>query len=173
MANIFSNQTLLDASKRTVIKLTGMFDGTTGQETANVKIVGSQLRGALAVDANNAVLVSQGGVARTSYSYSVKRLIYDINIPNGYLLIQYTGSTAPGTIAVAHGEFDLNQVDNLGSILNNATVPTGNIEFTTSGAGANNSYTVMLEIIKDGKDFDFGQIERPADFNFGSYGVTP
>ncbi len=166
MANVLTAQTLLDLNKRAVIKFTGTFDGS-GQETANTKIIGSLLRGALAVDANNNVLVSQGGSPRSNYVYSIQRIVYDMNIPNGYLTISFDGAV-PAPAASIHAPWgDLNSQSNLGIIQNNAGTPNGNVTFTTVNAQANNSYTVLVEIIKDPSTYDMGQFARPADFNQG------
>lgn len=174
MANNFSTQILTDTNKRTVIKLTGQLDAT--GETANVKIQGRNLRGALAVDTNNAVLVSAGGVPRASYNLAVRRIVYDVGIPNGYVTLNWDGAT-PGPIAILWSSYDLNLDDNLGLIRNNAITPNGNISLTATGSNTTSSYTIVIELVKNGvpgnNDFDMGQVAKPADFNFGSYGIRP
>ena len=51
MANKFTYQILRDTTTDAVIKLTGTFDGTSGQEANNSRIQANSLFGAL--DANN------------------------------------------------------------------------------------------------------------------------
>lgn len=176
MANSYSTQILVDTNKKTIIKFIGQLDAN--GETANVKVIGSQLRGALAVDTNNAVLVSQGGVARTNYNYSVARVYYDVWMPTGYLALNWTGST-PSVICTCGGAFDQDFQDNLGVIPNSAVGPTGNISFSAFGSNTNTGYTIILELHKGPNsvntacDYDMGQIAAPSDFNFGRYAVKP
>lgn len=171
MANFFYDQVILDTNKRTVIKCVGILDGS-GQESSNVKIQGQALRGALAVDANSAVTVAMGGVYRTNYRANVARIFGSVNIPSGYLKIDYSGAPIANVYA-GTGNFDLNIQENMGTIGNPLAGATGNLLFTTVGAGTNNSYTVILDIHKNGLDYDQGQIAKPSDFNFGKYSVTP
>lgn len=182
MANSFSTQVITDTNKRTVIKFTAQLDAN--GETANVKVIGSQLRGALSQDTNNAVLVSNpansalNGVPRVNYNYSIARVYYDVWMPNGYVVINWTGGT-PGEACQCGGAFDQNFQDNLGVITNNAVGPTGNISFTTVGAAASTGYTIILELHKGPTqsntacDFDMGQVAAPSDFNFGKYAIKP
>lgn len=182
MANSFTSQILIDTNKKTVIKFIGQLDNL--GETGNVKVIGSQLRGALAVDTNNAVLVSNpsnsayNGIARTNYNYTVARVYYDVWMPAGYMILNWTGST-PSVICTCGGAFDQNFQDDLGVIPNTAVGPTGNISFTSVGAVANTGYTIILELHKGPNsvntacDFDMGQVRAPSDFNFGSYNVKP
>lgn len=162
---------MLDHNKRTVIKLTGEVDAL--GETANTKIIGRLLSGALANDSNGMVLVtSPGAIPRTTYRYGISRIFADINpqIPGGYLKIQWDGAT-PATVAVLGNACDLNIQDNLGLINNNALTPNGNITFTTVNFGANGSYNIIIELHKNPLDYNQGQIQRPQDFNI--QGVTP
>lgn len=160
---------MADTNKRTVIKFTGELDANS--ETANTKIIGKLLKGALSVDSNNLVTVAMGGVPRTNYRYSIGRILHTINYPSdGYLKIQWDGAS-PSTIALLSGYCDLNMQDNLGVMYNNANTPNGNVTFTSINAGNSGVYTVIMEIYKDPKDFDQGQIAKPQDFNVA--GVTP
>lgn len=144
-------------------------------ESGNTKIIGSQLSGALAVDSNNLVLVSSGGVPRASYNYGVSRINYDVWMPNGYVTLNWDGANA-APIALLGGAYDLDVQDNLGVIKNNATGANGNITLTTSGAGANSSYSILIELDKTpggNCDFNMGQIQSPSDFQAGKYAVKP
>ena len=82
MANKFTYQILRDTNTDTVIKLTGVFDGS-GQEANNVRIQANTLFGALAT---NGYLVAnnQGGAANTTLSYYDLQLMglkYYVNMP--------------------------------------------------------------------------------------------
>lgn len=179
MALFFNDQILSDSNKKSVIRCMGVFDGS-GQETANVKIIGSTLRGALAVDSNNAVTVAMGGAAKTNYRYGISRIAGCIS-GTGYLRLDFSGSTI-GPIMTLSGSFDYNMQDNLGVIQNTAIAPTGNILFSTTGFSAQSAYSIVLELHKvvpaangvpAGTDYDQGQIAKPSDFNFGAFGIKP
>lgn len=184
MTNSFNDQIIQDSNKKTVIRCIGILDGS-GNESANVKIVGQNLMGALAVDSNNAITVAMGGTYRTNYRYSVNRITYDVNLPNpGYVRLDWSGANAVAPIWLCSGKFDMNFQENLGPIMNTANGPTGNILFTTVGAPtAQSYYCITLELHKtassSGCDYDQGQIGsggrqgRPNDFNFGTYSIKP
>lgn len=176
MANIVTVQTLTDATKKAVIKLTGIFDGS-GDESNVVKIQGRNLTGALANDVNNAVLVSNGGTPRTNYNYSIARIVYNTNITGG---VRLTWSGSPSSNAVTlSGTGDWNTEGTVSVIPNNAANATGNILLSTANSVSGSHYSIMLELHKGPNqansacDFNMGQIQRPSDFNFGTYGVKP
>lgn len=172
-ANTFSDQVMFDTSKRTIIRLSGEFDFA-NSETANTKVQGRNLRGALARDTNNAVLLTApGAIARTNYDYSVSRIWGNVYVPNGYIRIEFDGANSKSRIIdLSTGTSDFDTQDTMGSINNTANGANGNIIFSVVGAGANSSYTIMMELFK-GADFDKGQAVSPADFNFGRYSVKP
>ena len=179
MANHFDTQILSDSHKRTVIKCTGEFDGS-GQETANVKIAGMSLSGALTADTNNNVLLltttgALNGAKRTVYRYNISRIVYDVNIPNGSVKIYWDGANTQPTAFNATGSGYYNSDMNIAAIPNNANGANGNLLFSTSGAIANSCYSIILELHKDNRDYDAGQINTPGDFNFkpGGFGPTP
>lgn len=181
MAATTTVQTIFDDTKRSVIKLTGYFSASGSDETGVLKVVGQALSGALSVDANNNVLVSQGGVARTNYNYAIGHIWGQINIPaNAALQLSWTGGTANTIAFFGPGTVDMVTESNMGTVWNNATGPTGNVSLTTYGTGTNSSYTLFLEIKKGPNsgnsacDYNMGQIQKPVDFNFGpgGFGIT-
>lgn len=175
MANNYTNSIMSDTNKRFVIKLTGKLDAN--GESSNTKIIGRNITGALAVDANNMVLVANGGVPRSNYRYTIARIVYDINFPiPGYMELIWEGANTSSTLATISNQFDLNMQDNLGNITNTANGATGNIIFNSVGSATNSSYNIVLEIHKDLRDYNAGQIQRPQDFNLTSTGksiITP
>lgn len=172
-----TTQTVFDGPKKTVMIFTGSFAGAGGDESAVVKVQGLKLSGALAVDTNNNVLVSAGGNYRTNYNYAITRIVSDIY--NCTVQISWTGGSPATAWIAGPGKGDNNVEEQLGSIWNNATNPTGNIAFTTANTNAGSSYTIMLELKKGGNsgnsavDYSVGQTVRPVDFNFKPYSVTP
>lgn len=181
MAVAASVQAIFDDTKRSVFKLTGVFSSAGTDEVNVVKIQGSQLAGALSVDSNNNVLVSQGGVPRTNYNFALGHIVADVNLPAGNSIqLIWSGSTAQTAATLSPGFKDMITESNMGTIWNNATSPTGNLLLTTTGSQANSSYTIFVEIKKGPNagnsacDFNMGQIQKPVDFNFGpgGFGVT-
>lgn len=163
MANNFVGAVMADTNTRTVIRFCGEVDAV--GETANTKISGRMLKGALATDSNNRVLVASGGTPRTNYRYTIERIFYSTNFPSGgYLKLYWDGAT-PSTIALLNGTGDIDVLDNMGSINNTATTPNGNVGFTIVNPAANGFYNVILELRKDLKDYDAGQVEAPQAFN--------
>lgn len=169
MANNFNYQVISDNNKKIILYLTGELDAN--GEIANTKVIGSALPGALSVDANNNVLVANGGTPRSTYRYTVARIAHNVNIPSGYLRMYWEGTGTNSTLYDASGNFDFNAYNNIGVIPNSANSPTGNIIFSTVNASSNCSYSIFLEIHKNNLDYNAGQILRPNDFNFG--GVRP
>ena len=196
MANKFTYQVLRDTTTDAVIKLTGTFDGASGQEANNVRIQANTLFGALAT---NGYLVanSQGGSANTTLGYydlQLTGLKYYVNFPAttplGSVEIFWSGNNATGTAASAYansatifhlnaqGEFGLGE--QLPSIYNNTlvngavanTTGCGDIGISTTGATANAAYTLIVSVRKNNQMYQRGQLNDPAAFNYGAYAIT-
>lgn len=172
MANIYSYQVLNDTNQRTVIKLTGLFDGT-GQEANTVRIRANTLFGAL--DANGVPLYSGLSRSNTPLSYydlSISRVSWSTNIP-GTITLNWN-ATAPANAVVLSGSSMMMDQANWAAINNNAGAGrNGDIGIVTTGAVANSGYTIVLELKKNAQHFSRGQHADPAAFNYPPYGVTP
>lgn len=176
MPNSFTYQILKDTTEKSVIKLTGLFDGS-GQESNTSRIQANTLYGAL--DANGVPLHSSLSLSNTAlsfYNLSITRVNYSVNMPSGnaYVQLYWTGSQN-ATIAAFNRNGELDS-ENLGlpSILNNAGTPTGDIGVSTTGAVAGSSYTIVLELRKDNAMYQRGQFNDPAAFNYGpNYSLRP
>lgn len=196
MANKFTYQILRDTQTEAVIKLTGTFDGASGNELNVSRISANSLSNALAT---NGYLVANsfGGAANTVLSYydlQLTGLKYYVNFPTttspGGVEIFWSGNNASGTAASSYansatifhlqgqGEFGLGE--QLPSILNNSgdgvranTVGNGDIGITTLGAVANAAYTLIISVRKNNQMYQRGQFNDPAAFNYGSYGLKP
>ena len=92
-----TKQVLSDTNKRAVIKLTNAFESGT-DETGVLKIQANALFGALNV--TNGLLGTDYANSKPYYDLSVARITYAVNIPNGYLKIDWKGGDAAnnGTI---------------------------------------------------------------------------
>lgn len=182
MANQFSYQVLKDDTQHAVIKLTGSFDGS-GQEDNVKKIVANTLYGALATNGFPIANVF-GGSANTPLSYHglyVNRVWYDI--PSLTCDVQlYWANTDVGVTANAgvpllllqgNGEYDGNgnwiTIKNPSVTANN----NGDISLTTRGMVANSSYTIILELRKENAQYQRGQFNDPAAFNYPPFSLRP
>ncbi len=182
MANQFSYQVLKDDTQHAVIKLTGSFDGS-GQEDNVKKIVANTLYGALATNGFPIANVF-GGSANTPLSYHglyVNRVWYDI--PSLTCDVQlYWANTDVGVTANAgvpllllqgNGEYDGNgnwiTIKNPNVTANN----NGDISLTTRGMVANSSYTIILELRKENAQYQRGQFNDPAAFNYPPFSLRP
>jgi hypothetical protein len=171
MPNQFTYQVLKDTTEKAVIKLTGAFDGS-GQESNTVRIMANTLYGAL--NANTVPgLLSAGGSALPYYNLQVTRINHTVNMGStGYVNLYWQGTTAaPIMLLNRNGEYSADQ--GLPSIPNNAAGANGHIGIATSGAAANSSYSIIIELRKDNAMYQRGQFNDPSAFNYGSYGVTP
>ena len=197
MANKFTYQVLRDTQTDSVIKLTGVFDGTSGQEMNLSRIQANTLNNALAT--NNYLLAnSTNAFANTPLSYydlQITGVKYYVNFPTtnvGGVELFWSGNNATGSFASGYansatifhlnlqGEFGLGE--QLPSILNNSgdgiranTVGNGDIGIQTTGGTANSAYTLIISIRKNNQMYQRGQFNDPAAFNFkgAGYGVTP
>jgi hypothetical protein len=177
MANIFTYQVIKDTTEHAVIKLTGRFDGTNGQEDNASRIAANTLYGAL--DANSVPLRTALSVSNTAlpyYGLSVNRLWYDtLNSTNADVEV-FWSSANNETLMLLSGNGEYDGAGNWVT-LPNSEVGTpgcnGNIGIRTRGMGANNSYTIVLELRKDNHHYQRGQFNDPAAFNFGIYSTTP
>lgn len=174
MANVFTYKVLKDTTQKSVIKLTGLFDGISGNESNTARIQASSLADAL--DSSRANLLSS--VANTGalpyYGLGIEKLWYSsYNIDS--LSILWSADTSIPAFRI-HGNGIYNDAGGMMTISNEAKGSAncnGNIGIVTSGAVANGSYTIILELRKDNYDYQRGQLNDPAAFNYGDYGMRP
>ncbi len=125
MADLVTSQTLIDGAKNVVMKFTNTSDGT--GEAAVLKVDVSALSGA----------PSRVRIKKIHYSVAgmVARLIWDATTDVTILDLQ------------GDGHFD---AECFGGLYNNAgTGVTGDILLTTVGHTAADSYSIILEMVKD------------------------
>lgn len=195
MSNKFTYQVLRDTQTDSVIKLTGVFDGTSGQESNLSRIQANTLSNALAT--NSYLLANATSqFANTPlpyYDLQVTGVKYYVNFPTssvGGVEIFWSGNNATGSFASGYansatifhlnlqGEFGLGE--QLPSILNNSgdgihanTIGNGDIGIQTTGGTANSAYTLIISLRKNNSMYQRGQFNEPAAFNYKPYGVTP
>jgi len=181
MPNKFTYQVLRDTTTDAVIKITGQFDGQSGNESNTARIVANSLYGAL--DANSVPLRSSLSVSNTPLPYYNLQLTsaqYFVSMstaaPPGSVELFWTGSG--GTSANNATIFYLNGNGEYGSqqnpaILNNSIGPNGNLGINTYGVTANTAYTLIISLRKDNAMYQRGQFNDPSAFNYGPYGPKP
>jgi|GEM_PF-5992127 len=191
MANKFTYQVLRDTTTDAVIKLTGTFDGSSGNESNVSRISANTLANALA---NNGLLLStqNANTALPYYDLQLTGLKYYVNFPVsspiGSVELFWSGNNT-GTAASSYansatifhlqgqGEFGLGE--QLPSITNNSgtgaanTVGNGDLGVATQGATANSSYTLIVSVRKNNAMYQRGQLSDPAAFNYGQYSLKP
>ena len=179
MANQFTYQILKDTNQKAVIKLTGFFDGASGDESNVARIAANTLYGAL--DANNVPLRSSLSLSNTAQSYyglSIDKIWFEANFAGtGHARLFWNATTAKTIIGVTgQGVGAYNDNGNWVTIPNNAAGTAGcigDIGIQTYGATANSTYNIVIELRKDNANYDRGQFEDPAAFNFGNYSLKP
>lgn len=176
MANVFTYQVIKDTTEKAVIKLTAKFDGS-GDEDNSARIQANTLYGAL--DANNVPLNSALSVSNTAkpfYGTTVHRVWYDtLNATNADVEL-YWNSANTGTLMLLSGNGEYDGAGNWVTIPNSEIGQdgcNGDIGVRTRGMGANNSYTIVIELRKQNEYYQRGQFNDPAAFNYGEYSITP
>lgn len=163
MANVITEQKLIDKNNRALLKYTMVGDGTAQANTTLVDV--SMLSGAL----NTSGYIMSSNVNPLSYyGTTIRRMYGHINANNagGSVKLTWGGSANTDIVVLGAGYFDFNFDDNAGggAIPNNATSPTGDILYSTS-LGPGGSFTLFLDLRKDNKYYDAGQSADPAAFN--------
>jgi hypothetical protein len=180
MANAFTYQVLKDTQQKAIIKITGFFDGASGDESNNARIAANSL--AFAMDSSKANLLSS--TANTGplpyYGLAVEKIWYNTSIVSPGHARLYWSSGSPSNnktiIGISNGQGAYNDPGNWITIPNNAAGTAGcngDIGITTFGVTANATYNIILELRKDNSQYDRGQLEDPAAFNYKPYGLEP
>jgi len=174
MANSFTYQVIKDTTEHAVIKLTGSFDGSSGQEANAVRIQANTLYGAMDTSKGNLLTSAANTGALGFYGLSLYRLWYDC-AAGGDVTLYWNASTQVPLMALnGNGEYD--SAGNWVTIPNNAKGTSGckgDIGVTTRGMTTNDSYTMILELRKDNEHYQRGQLSDPAAFNYGGYSLRP
>jgi len=129
MADAVTSQTLQDGDKSVVMKFTNISDGT--GEAAVKKVDVSALQ-------------TQSGSGASCTSVTIDRVWYECSGMAVDLLWDASTDVLAWTLS-GYGYFDFRQA---GPLVNNASSPTGDIMFTTTGAGSGDRYSIMLSMTK-------------------------
>ena len=129
MADAVTSQTLQDGDKVAVMKFTIISDGS--GESAVKKVDVSALQ-------------TQSGSGASCTGVTIDCIWYECNGMSVDLLWDASTDVIAWTLS-GYGYFDFRSA---GPLINNASSPTGDIMFTTTGAGSGDRYAVMLKMTK-------------------------
>jgi hypothetical protein len=130
MADAVATQILVDDTRRAVFKFTNISDGT--GETAVVKV-------------DVSALASYQGKACTSVAIQT---VDAITIGMGLNML-WDATTDVVILTMGENDFFTFDFSRFGGLTNNAGAgKTGDILFTTVGAGSGDKYTVVMEVLK-------------------------
>ena len=163
MANVITEQRLIDNNKRALIKYVATLDTATSN---NVLVNASQLR--LALNANGYVMQSNTHI-KSTYRTTIKR-IFGNSKANGYIKLLWNGSTnTADIITITNGNFDY-YFDSMGDgavIPNPDATSNGNILMNVVTPSSADALTLFIDLRKDSRDYDAGQTADPVAFNRG------
>ena len=168
-------QILKDTTEHTVIKLTARWTDSVQEDNPN-RISANTLYGAL--DANNIPLrtMASSNVAKPYYGLSVFRVWYDTVNATASDVELYWNADPVVSLMMLSGNSEYDGAGNWVTIPNAAKGNTGcngDIGIRTRGYTANNSYTIVIELRKDNEQYQRGQFNDPAAFNYGPYALKP
>lgn len=133
MADAVTSQTIFDGERMAVMKFTNISDGT--GESAVVKVDVS----ALAADS----------LGQACDGVTIERVHYSIGGMSVSVLWDATADVPALILAPGQSTFDFTKIQ----IPNNSGAgKTGDILFTTNGAAAGSTYTIVLEMVKSYAD---------------------
>lgn len=163
MATVITKQTLVDTNRHTVIKVVGA-----GGTDSNVSLI---------VAANLAFAVNATGQVSTLNPKRLNRI--EISriwgqgqiSPGKSVTLAWGGNNNTAIVTFGAGPFDYNF--SAGSTAGTINIPdtancTGDIVFSST-ANSTDTWTLFIDIKKDGRDYDQGQRADPAAFNYGPW----
>ena len=169
MANLIREHRIIDNNRRALIKYVCISDGTQFSNTVLVDV--STL--AFALNANGQIMQSNTH-PRSTYRTTISKIKGDTSVgPNatGYVKLQWHGATNSEIIVASSSSFEYSGEtwgSNGGWTLPNPEAnSSGDVLISTVGMKANDNITLILELRKDGQDYDQGQTADPMAFNRG------
>lgn len=159
MTTVLTTQTLVDTNRHAVIKVVGV-----GGTDANVSLIKS---------ANLAYAINATGQVSSTNPKRLNRVAIKRIWGQGQMTaakavtLQWGGNSNSSIVTFGTGSFDYNF--DSGSTQGTIEIPdpancTGDIVFSST-AGATDSWTIFIDLKKDGRDYDQGQTADPIAFN--------
>lgn len=161
MATTITKQTLVDTNRHSVIKVVGIGGGD-----ANASLI---VAANLAYAINATGLVSQTNPKRLN-RIAIKRIWGHGQMASANsVTLKWGGNSNSAIVTFGAGRFDYNF--DSGSTQGTIEIPdqancTGDIVFSST-IGTNESWTLLIDLKKDGRDYDQGQTGDPIAFNRG------
>ena len=157
MANIITEQKLIDSNKRTLVKYVILSDGT---QEANTRLLDAS---SLAFALNATGVISQTD-PKSNYRTTIKK-IKAYSRTSGSIRLKWQGAANSEIITFGSGSVDLN-FENDGAVISNPeTNPTGDILISTANLVFGDAVTLFLDLKKNSEDYDAGQTADPYAFN--------
>jgi hypothetical protein len=129
MADAVTSQTIQDGDRIAVLKFTNISDGS--GEAAVKKVDVSALQ-------------AESGTERACTGVTIQQMWYDCSGMTVDILWDASTDALCWTLS-GYGFYDFRQA---GPLTNNASSPTGDVMFTTTGHSSGDRYTVMLAVRK-------------------------
>ena len=166
MANVITEQKVIDNHNRALLKYVIRFDGST---TANTLLVNaSQL--AYAMNTSNKIMSSNTN-PKSIYHTTIRRIFGQGQFKSGYgVALGWQSDANTDIVTIGGGMFDYG-FDSQGlsaaiPIPNNTANLNGNIVISNIGSVASgDAVTIFIDLKKDNRDYDNGQTADPAAFN--------
>jgi hypothetical protein len=163
MANKIIEEKLVDSNKRALVKYVYISDASA--EANTLLLDASAL--AFSLNANGYIMASNTH-AKAAYRVHVKRAYGSARVANTVSLA-WRSSTNTEFLTIQSGTFDYNfgAAGTGGGVITNpmATGANGDILLNVRSPSFGDSFTLFLELSKDGNDFDQGQTADPIAFN--------
>ena len=161
MATVLTTQTLVDTNRHSVIKVVGV-----GGTDANVSLIKA---------ANLAYAINATGQVSSTNPKRLNRVAIKRIWGQGQMTaakavtLQWGGNSNSAIVTFGTGSFEYNF--DASSTQGTIEIPdqancTGDIVFSST-AGATDTWTLFIDIKKDGRDYDQGQARDPLAFNNG------
>lgn len=162
MATVLTTQTLVDSNRHSVIKVVGV-----GGTDANVSLIRA---------ANLAYAINATGVVSTTNPKRLNRVAIrriwgqgQIATAGSGVTLKWGGNANSAIVTFGNGLFDYGF--DSGCTAGTIEIPdqancTGDIVFSST-AGATDTWTLFIDLKKDGRDYDQGQSRDPLAFNNG------
>ena len=161
MATVLTTQTLVDTNRHSVIKVVGV-----GGTDANVSLIKA---------ANLAYAINATGQVSSTNPKRLNRVAIKRIWGQGQMTaakavtLQWGGNSNSAIVTFGTGSFDYNF--DASSTQGTIEIPdqancTGDIIFSST-AGATDTWTLFIDLKKDGRDYDQGQARDPLAFNNG------
>jgi hypothetical protein len=162
MANIFTEQKIIDSNKRALVKYVGTVDTAVAN---TILLDASSLR--FSLNANGQIMTSNTNI-KSNYRTTIKR-IFGYAKANAYYRLQWAGDSNSSIVTIGTGTFDYS-FDPMGDgavISNPEANATGDILLTAVTPSGADTITLFLDLRKDSRDYDSGQTADPVAFNLG------